>query len=202
MEQSQTEKRLLLFSGGLDSTALAVMLRPEQTLTIDYGQVSANGEIRAASAISATLGLPHAVLRADCSSVGSGLLAGRGHVALAPVPEWWPFRNQLLLTLAAAWAIHHGLNSLIAGSVAGDNAHADGTGSFYAAADQLLAIQEGAIKVSVPAIDTTSAELLRAAQVPAGLLGFTHSCHRSDLACGLCPGCLKRSVVLAAVTGR
>ncbi len=202
MHQPQTEKRLLLFSGGLDSTALAVMLRPEQTLTIDYGQVSANGEIRAASAISATLGLPHAVLRADCSAVGSGLLAGREHVALAPVPEWWPFRNQLLLTLAAAWALHHGLSSLIAGSVAGDGAHADGTAGFYAVADQLLAMQEGAIKVSTPAIEMTSEELLRAAQVPVGLLGFTHSCHRSDLACGLCPGCLKRSIVLEAVTGR
>jgi 7-cyano-7-deazaguanine synthase len=198
----KAEQRLLLFSGGLDSTALAVMLRPEQTLTIDYGQVSAAGEIRAARAISAALDLPHAVLRADCSAIGSGLLAGREQAAIAPVAEWWPFRNQLLVTLAAAWAIPHGMKSVIAGSVAGDGAHADGTAQFYAAASRLLEMQEGAITVSTPAIEMSSAELLRAADVPTGLLGFTHSCHRSDLACGLCPGCIKRSMVLESVAGR
>jgi 7-cyano-7-deazaguanine synthase len=177
------------------------MLRPEQTLTIDYGQVSAAGEIRAASAISAVLGLAHAVLRIDCSAIGSGLLAGREQVALAPVPEWWPFRNQLLLTLAAAWAIPRGLGTLIAGSVASDGVHVDGTAQFYAAAGRLLEMQEGGIAVSTPAIEMTSEELLNTAQVPAGLLGFTHSCHRSDMACGLCPGCLKRSAVLERVSG-
>jgi 7-cyano-7-deazaguanine synthase len=198
----KTEKRLLLLSGGLDSTALAVMLRPEYALTVDYGQVSAAGEIRAAAAVSSALGVPHDVLRADCSAIGSGLLAGTEQAAVAPVPEWWPFRNQLLLTLAAAWAIPRGLNCLLAGSVASDGAHADGTAEFYSAAGRLLEMQEGSIAVDTPAIAMSSEELLRAAQVPAGLLGFTHSCHRSDLACGLCPGCLKRSAVLESIVRR
>lgn len=196
------KNRLLLFSGGVDSTALAVLLRPEWTLTIDYGQVSALGEIRAAAAISERLGIRHEVLRADCAAVGSGLLAGREPDAAAPVAEWWPFRNQLLVTLAAAWGLEREVDELIVASVSGDSAHVDGTAEFYAAADRLLAMQEGGVRLATPALQKSSAELLLEAAVPDGLLGFTHSCHRSDFACGLCPGCSKRSEVLEAVGGR
>jgi 7-cyano-7-deazaguanine synthase len=195
-------RRLLLFSGGLDSTALAVLLAPECALTIDYGQVSAGGEIRAAAAISSRLGIPHHVLSADCSSVGSGLLAGSEPDPLAPVEEWWPFRNQLLVTLAAAWGLGQGMEEVIVASVAGDAAHVDGTAEFFSSVDRLLTMQEGGMRLDAPAIGKSSVELLREAAVPGGLLGFTHSCHRSDFACGICPGCIKRSEVLEVVAGR
>jgi 7-cyano-7-deazaguanine synthase len=197
--QVQPKERLLLFSGGLDSTALAVLLSPEQALTIDYGQVSAAGEIRAAAAISTELGIAHHVLRCDCSGVGSGLLAGRDPDPAAPVVEWWPFRNQLLLTLAGAWALPHGCQELIVGSVRGDDAHADGTAAFYDRADDLISTQEGNLRVTAPALSKTSESLLREAHVPKGLLGFTHSCHCSEWACGLCPGCIKRTQILEEV---
>lgn len=196
MPQVPAKKRLLLFSGGLDSTSLVVLLKPEQTLTIDYGQVSAAGEVRAAAAISSELGIPHSVLHCDCSAVGSGLLAGKDADPIAPVVEWWPFRNQLLLTLAGAWALPHGCEELIVGSVRGDDTHADGTAAFYEQADNLVAMQEGNLRITAPALSKTSESLLHEAKVPKGLLGFTHSCHRSEWACGLCPGCIKRSEIL------
>jgi hypothetical protein len=37
---------VLLLSGGIDSSALAAWRRPTQTLVIDYGQISAPGEIQ------------------------------------------------------------------------------------------------------------------------------------------------------------
>jgi 7-cyano-7-deazaguanine synthase len=177
------------------------MMRPERTLTIDYGQVSAEGEIRAAAAIAAELGLAHDVLVCDCSSVGSGLLAAKEPDPAAPVVEWWPYRNQLLLTLAASWALPRDIEELIVGSVRGDGAHVDGSLEFYESADRLIALQEGGLRVVVPGITKSSHELLREAEVPSGLLGFTHSCHRAAFACGLCPGCIKRSEVLEEVTG-
>jgi 7-cyano-7-deazaguanine synthase len=38
----------LLLSGGMDSVALAYWLRPDVAFTIDYGQLSAEGELRSA----------------------------------------------------------------------------------------------------------------------------------------------------------
>src|SRR4051812_5109212 len=95
-------KRLLLLSGGMDSIALAWAIRPDLSLTIDYGQLAAPGEIRAAKAVCAELGLGHKVLKIDCSGIGSGDMAGARPSEVAPVSEWWPFRNQLLVTMGAA----------------------------------------------------------------------------------------------------
>src|SRR5271165_886721 len=113
-------KRLLLLSGGMDSIALAWMLRPDLSLTIDYGQRAAEGEIRAAAAVSCELGLLHQVLHVDCSSLGSGDMAGTPPSDFAHVPEWWPFRNQLLITMAAAVAVNENFDTVVIGTVAND----------------------------------------------------------------------------------
>ena len=83
-------KRALLFSGGMDSIALAWAMRPELAITIDYGQRAAQGEIRAASAVCESLGLRQRVVQVDCSALGSGDMAGTEPSAFAPVSEWWP----------------------------------------------------------------------------------------------------------------
>jgi 7-cyano-7-deazaguanine synthase len=188
--------QLLLLSGGLESSALAAWLRPPLVLTIDYGQLPARGEIWAASQVCRELGLEHHVLRADCSAAGSGLLAGRESDEQAPVPEWWPYRNQLLVTLAGAWGISRGASEIVVGSVVSDGRHADGTAGFYEQLDALMALQEGGLRVRVPAIEMASAELIAASEVSDAVLGWTHSCHVSDVACGSCPGCAKRRDVL------
>jgi 7-cyano-7-deazaguanine synthase len=191
--------QLLLLSGGLESSALAAWLRPPLVLTIDYGQLSARGEMWAASRVCRELGLEHHTLHADCAAVGSGLLAGRESDEQAPVPEWWPFRNQLLVTLAGAWAISRGGSEIVVGSVVGDGGHADGTAEFYEQFDRVMALQEGGLRVRVPAIKMSSAELIAESGVTNAVLGWTHSCHVGDVACGSCPGCAKRRDVLTAI---
>src|SRR5205814_718371 len=91
-------KRALLLSGGMDSVALAWGLRPDLAITMDYGQLAARGEIRAANAVCQTLRVPHRVVRVDCRCLGSGDMAGTDSMPMAPVSEWWPFRNQLVIT--------------------------------------------------------------------------------------------------------
>jgi 7-cyano-7-deazaguanine synthase len=171
-------------------------------LTIDYGQLPAAGEIRAARAICDLLGIEHHVLAIDCSQLGSGLLAGRSPDPRAPVEEWWPYRNQLLITLAAAWALPRGFEELIVGSVSDDAGHRDGTVEFYDLAHRLVAMQEGGLNVRAPALDRQSSALVRGSELPEGVIGLTHSCHSSDFACGLCPGCLKREAVIAEMRSR
>ena len=188
---------LLLLSGGLESAALAVWRRPDLALTIDYGQTPAAGEARAAQAVCRELGLQHHVLSADCSAVGSGLLASSPAAAGAPSEEWWPYRNQLLVTLAAAWGVRFDVETIVVGSVLGDGErHADGTQEFYDGLDAVVALQERGVRVFAPAARMTSDELISVSGITDAVLGWTHSCHSSDLACGVCPGCTKHREVL------
>jgi 7-cyano-7-deazaguanine synthase len=188
---------VLLLSGGLDSSAVAAWKRPEQCLFVDYGQHPATGEKRSAKVIAEKLGLVFSTIRADCSEVGSGLMIRREQVAAAPSPEWWPFRNQLLLTLAAAHAINRGFDSVMIGTVAEDGPrHSDGTAIFLEAMNALLAIQEGHIAVEAPALGLTTVQLLRTSGISDQMIGWTHSCHLSGRACGGCPGCRKRAEAL------
>ena len=193
-------KSVLLLSGGLDSTALAAIERPTLCLAIDYGQRPARSEIRAAGAVSSALGLDFESLRLDLGSLGGGLLKGDDPLPGAPSPEWWPFRNQMLVTAAACIAARYGFETVLIGSVAGDgDRHRDGTSEFYQRLDDLVSMQEGTVHISAPAIGETSAKLLSRSGLGDELLGWTVSCHRSNFPCGACPGCWKRSAVLADV---
>lgn len=139
--------KALLFSGGIDSTALAAWQRPDVLVTIDYGQRVATAEIRAATEIARRLALRHEVIRVDAAALGLGLLAGQPASDLGAAPEWWPYRNQLLITLAAMRLVSEGLSEIFVGTVIGDDIHADGKPEFIAAIDRLLALQEGAVRV-------------------------------------------------------
>lgn len=197
--------KLLLLSGGIDSAALAAMLRPERTLFIDYGQLPAQAESRAAAAVATELRLEHAQIRIDLSELGGGILANGQPLPGAPSPEWWPFRNQLLVSFAAAWAVKTASQGdgfanteILTGTVAPDGArHLDGTPQFYDALDTLLRAQEGGTSVRAPAIGSTTAELVVESKVSDAVLGWTHSCHRANVPCMECPGCYKRVDILA-----
>ena len=201
------DRPLLLHSGGHDSIALAAWQPPAACLTIDYGQRPVDGEVRAAKATADALGLDWHWFRVDLSPVGSGLLhddgTGAGFeggkaVEGAPSPEWWPYRNQLLVSLAAAWAFPRGFDELIVGSVAPDgDRHKDGTAGFYERLDDVVAFQEGGIRVVAPAVGLTTMELIKASGVTAAVLGYAHSCHVAAYPCGMCPGCRKHDEVIA-----
>lgn len=189
----------VLLSGGMDSIAVAYWRRPSVAFTVDYGQVSAVGEINAASAVAEALGIDHHLIRIDLRSLGSGDLAGTAPLSIAPIPEWWPFRNQMLVTLAAMQGIKLGVDRLLIGAVKSDSQHADGTEAFIDQFDTLLRMQEGSIALDAPAIHLTSAELLRASRVPREVLGWAHSCHVSAYACGMCRGCRKHYETLEQI---
>jgi 7-cyano-7-deazaguanine synthase len=178
----------------MDSIALAWSLRPRLSVTLDYGQLPARGEVQAASAACAELGLAHQVLRIDCASLGSGDLAGRPPLGVAPVSEWWPFRNQLLVTVAASLALKEGLSSVVLGVVANDSAHADGRSEFLQHMDALLRLQEGMLRLEYPAINESTVDLCNRVAIPHSVLAWAHSCHVAPVACGLCRGCVKHRI--------
>lgn len=179
----------------MDSTALAYWKRPDYAITVDYGQAAAVGELRAAVTVANALNIPHEVIRVDCHSVGAGDMHSDSHVIeLVTAPsEWWPFRNQLIVTLAAARAVKLGITTLLIGTVRSDDRFADGTAKFVNTLSSLLTLQEGDIRLFAPAIELSTVELVRTSGAPADLLSWSMSCHKSENACGRCKGCRKRA---------
>jgi len=142
--------KVLLLSGGLDSSALAFWKRPDVCLTVDYGQRPARGELAAAKALCGELDLRHETLSVDMKALGSGSLAGEAASDLGHAEEWWPYRNQMLITLAGMRFVNEGLREIMIGAVRTD-VHADGKTRFIRGINQLMSLQEGHVAVSAPA---------------------------------------------------
>jgi 7-cyano-7-deazaguanine synthase len=189
----------LLLSGGMDSISVAWWKRPSLAITLDYGQLSASAEKAASTAVCRELGIEHQILTIDCRSLGSGDMAGNVASDHAPASDWWPYRNQLLVTLAAMRAITLGVTHLWIGTVASDSTHKDGTTEFVTTLSALMQLQEGAMTVEAPALHMSTVELVKLAKVPEGILAWAHSCHTGDIPCGSCRGCNKYFQTLEAL---
>lgn len=182
----------ILLSGGMDSIAIAYWKRPDMAFTIDYGQNCAQSEIEASSYVAQELGIDHHIIRLDCSSLGSGTLCGKIALTDSPTEEWWPYRNQLLVTLACMKGYGLGLKVLYVGSIMQDSLrHKDGTKEFYNKLSSVIEYQEGGIKVEMPAYNMNTIDLIKAYGVPVKLLLHSFSCHVSNHACAKCSGCYK-----------
>jgi 7-cyano-7-deazaguanine synthase len=193
---SVAHRTAILLSGGIDSIALAHWKKPELAITVNYGQVPALAEVDAARAAARDLRLEHEIVPIDCSVIGSGDLAGSRPHSAAPASDWWPYRNQLLITIAAARALASGVSRLLIGTVASDHFHVDGRPDFIALMADVLRLQEGNLELEAPAATMSSAELVRVSGVPIEILAWAHSCHTSNFACGRCRGCVKHFEIM------
>lgn len=185
-------KKGILLSGGIDSICLAYGIKPQLAYTIDYGQTVAQREIYVSKFICDQLEIEHKVIKVNCKELGSGTLANSGNISLSPSEEWWPYRNQLLITLAVMQGIKDEIRELHLASVKSDEFHKDGTREFYRLINNLVAYQEGGITIHSESIDYFSHELATKYNVPYELLTIAHSCHISNIACGKCSGCQKQ----------
>lgn len=188
----------ILLSGGLDSLALSYWKRPDIAFTVDYGQKANLAEIKAASKIAKDLKMQHNIIKIDVSQIGSGDLLNRPFCDSAPKSDWWPFRNQMLLTAVCTYILSYNIpvHKLLFGTVKNDSYHKDGTEEFFKAFNQLLQCQEGELKIETPAIGLSAIELIRISGVTLEKLSWGHSCHKSNYACGQCRGCYKHQNTL------
>jgi 7-cyano-7-deazaguanine synthase len=161
------------------------MLKPEKLVFFDYGQRPAKGEARASHAVAAALGVELDVRRADMSAFGHGTMSisGAPLASASKAPEFWPYRNQMLITFAAMMYAAGPLTEILIGTVVGDDTHPDGSREFVSNIDELVRLQSG-VRVSAPAIEMTTLQLVRKAAVPKSVLGWTFSCHTGEWACG------------------
>jgi len=188
---------LLLLSGGIDSIAIAYWLRPEKALTVNYGQASADAEIKASQQVCKELNIQHSIIDLNIKEFGMGDLSGDLSSVKSKNSEFWPYRNQFLLTVAAMAAVKKGSQKVLIGTVITDQRHLDGTSFFIDKTNELISFQEGNILIDAPAINLTSAELVFKSTIPMSVLSWAHSCHVGNFACGRCRGCTKHSEIMS-----
>lgn len=194
--------KAVLLSGGMDSTCIAFWKRPRFAVTIDYGQKPAAGEVRAAKSVCDELGIEHVLIRSDVGELGSGDMAGKSPSLDAPASEWWPYRNQFLITVAAMKCHQLGIGELMIGALRTDGFHVDSRPDYFERLNDLLLLQEGELVVSTPAIDFSAEELIANSGTPEEILAWAHSCHIHEMACGFCRGCQKHFETMEAAFGR
>lgn len=191
MENCSKLRSVLLFSGGIDSTALLYWKKPEIALLINYGQVTFEAEQKAASEIAYSTNIPLITHSLKLDLVGSGTLAGEELSHHNLYSEFWPFRNQLLLTIALIFAVKNDFGHVMIGLTKSDDLFKDNSDLFIRKMDDLSMFQEYKVKISAPAIEYSVQELVRFSKIPMNLLAWAHSCNTSNLPCGKCPSCQK-----------
>ncbi len=183
-----------LMSGGLDSSVVAKLLQEEGTrqlpLFIDYGQLARDQELSACRSVVGALSLPEPAI-ASVPGVGSLLSSGLTNRSLHVANDaFLPGRNILFLTLASAYAVQHGADSVAIGLL--DDAYSlfpDQTRSFLRGAEGFLSAGLGQpIRVLAPLMTLTKSQVVQIAR--AWNISGTYSCHTGrDVPCGKCIAC-------------
>ena len=203
---------VVLLSGGMDSlTAAGVALREGFDLAaihFNYGQRTEKAELRAFQRISDRLGIPkdrRLVVHTNFfSQVGASALTApeiavpQAELDSAAIPVTYvPFRNAVLLSMAAGWAETLGARHVYYGAVSQDSSgYPDCRPAFVEAFNRL--VREGTkpgsdIEVRAPLVDLSKAEIVKLALYLGLPLDLTWSCYsRNDVACGACDSCALR----------
>jgi 7-cyano-7-deazaguanine synthase len=219
----ETNKAVVLLSGGLDSATALAIARAEgfacHALSFDYGQRH-RWELSAARAIAADQGVAdHRVVRLDLSAAG-----GFGHSALTDaidVPKdrpddggipvtYVPARNTIFLSIAlglaevvGAWDIFLGVNAV------DYSGYPDCRPAFVAAFEELanlataVAVEgKGRFRIHAPLVQLTKGQIIARGLKLGVDYSLTHSCYDpldGGRPCGRCDSCrLRRAGFRAA----
>jgi 7-cyano-7-deazaguanine synthase len=201
---------VLLLSGGIDSAALAALLKNQLcevlALHVDYGQRAASTEWKAVKRVCSELGLPRPTAF-DMSAIGKLLSSeivqtGKRKPAKAVkadkfAVDFLPHRNALLVSLAATLAAEWGASHVALGIIGGgENAYPD-TSIVFLKKLQALFKTAPKIIVSAPFAGMTKRQVVRIAKENGLKIASTFSCNaKAERHCGRCPSCIERRWVI------
>ena len=203
-------KALLIYSGGLDSTTLLYEYRDCIALAVsfDYGSKHNAREIAYAKLHCNRLGIKHMILPLDFIGkyFRSDLLIGGGEIPEGSYDDGnmrstvVPFRNGIMLAVAAGLAESYGLDTLLIANHSGDHAiYPDCRPQFADAMGK--AIEAGTYEGIT--LDTPYTHLSKADIVKRGVslgVDYTHtwSCYKGQqIHCGKCGTCRERKEAFA-----
>ena len=206
------DKCVVLISGGLDSTVALHESAARGSVTLglsfDYGAKHNARELPCAAWQCARLGIPHRVVRLDFMNglFRSDLLQSGG-----PIPDGHyqeenmkstvvPFRNGILLAMAAGVAESLGAQAVTIAAHGGDHAiYPDCRETFFGPfAEAVRAGTYAGIELRRPFVDATKADLVRLGRERGVDFRHTWSCYKGgDIHCGRCGTCVERREAFA-----
>ena len=189
-----------------DSTALWEARQSHEVtsvLSFDYGSKHAARELTCATAQCAALGLPHRIIALPFiqETFSSHLLSGGGEIPEGHYAEdsmkqtVVPFRNGILLAIAAGYAESTGASGLVIAAHSGDHAiYPDCRPGFMRAMSE--AIAEGTyaqLEIVAPFLHATKADIVRRGLALGIDYRQTYSCYKGEAQhCGRCGTCVER----------
>lgn len=202
---SDMKDSVIVLSGGMDSTTL-LHERKEQialAVTFDYGSKHNAREIECASINCAMLGIEHIVIPLEFMGkyFKSSLLIGgeeipEGHYADDNMKSTVvPFRNGIMLSIAAGLAESRGLKKVMLANHGGDHAiYPDCRPGFIDAMSD--AISQGTyddIVIDAPYTNITKSDIARIGKEIGVDYNLTYSCYKGgEKHCGKCGTCVER----------
>ena len=206
---SDMKDSILVLSGGMDSTTLLHDRKDHIALavTFDYGSKHNAREIECARKNCEMLGVEHIVIPLEFMGkyFKSSLLIGgeeipEGHYADDNMKSTVvPFRNGIMLSIAAGLAESRGLKKVMLANHGGDHAiYPDCRPGFVDAMS--VAIKEGTyegIVIDAPYTNITKSDIARIGKRIGVDYSLTYSCYKGgEKHCGKCGTCVERSEAL------
>ena len=208
-------KAIILLSGGLDSTvALSYAQKHtdcdvELALTFDYGQKSAENEIKASEKIAEHYEVSHKIIELPWlrDITNSSLVSGEGipnsdfMTSDSMKSVWIPNRNGLFLNIAASFCDSYGYNYIIFGANKEEGlTFPDNTEDFRGAINKTFEFSTLLKpKVLAPLINYNKNDIVKIAVRDAVPLEYIRSCYRlGEKHCGKCESCYHLKEALLA----
>jgi len=202
-----SEKIVVILSGGLDSTVLLYDMLHQgydvRALTFNYGQKHSR-EIECAEKTCKYLQVPHEVLSLEClaailqssSLISSSLDVPEGHYQAENMKSTVvPNRNSIMLNIAMAYAINIGIRKIAYGAHAGDHAiYPDCRPEFVEAIQDLAkCVDYEEIEIIAPYLQWTKADIVKRGLGLNVNFALTYSCYKGGAKhCGKCGTCTER----------
>lgn len=201
----KTKDGLIVLSGGMDSVTLLYEYQDSLALAVsfDYGSKHNARELPFARLHCERLGIEH--LTIPLSFIGqyfrSALLEGGGAIPKGSYDEEnmaatvVPFRNGIMLSIAAGLAESRGLKRVYLANHFGDHAiYPDCRASFIRPMHEaILQGTSNAVEVTAPYTDISKGDIARHGKQLAINYAETWSCYEGgELQCGSCATCIER----------
>jgi 7-cyano-7-deazaguanine synthase len=211
--KSEKKIAIAVLSGGLDSTVATSTFKDDyqiHALTFDYGQRSAEMEIKSAEAVCKEIGADHTIIKLPwLSELGKSALTSDNEVPEPGIKElddmessiesalkvWVPGRNIVFTAIANSFGESMGAEIIIMGWDLEEAAtFPDNSKEFLNAFNNVLKVGSfDKIEIEAPLIDMNKTDIVKLGNEIGAPMNLSYSCYKGfKKHCGVCESCMRR----------
>jgi 7-cyano-7-deazaguanine synthase len=210
MERSDSNRAVILVSGGMDSAVVAALMQERgyelNFLHANYGQRTERKELACFEALADHYGamrrlvvdMRHLAIIGGSSLTDTRIDVSPSQLDSLEVPtSYVPFRNAGILSIAVSWAEVIGAGRIAIGAVEEDSSgYPDCRAIFYEAYQRVIDLgthPDTRIALETPVIALSKSEIVTTGMRLDAPFHLTWSCYRDEAAaCGVCDSCALR----------